>query len=260
MFTKWQGVVVQVVAGAILIGSVVAVHGADKPKPEKFTGSGIIEAIGPGVLQANIGGQPWLIKPSEKCKLTVKGTAEADFLRAGLFVRVSGEFDKKGKAAAPIGELEIVTPSASAVPGIVGGGLGPTAVPAGGFGEGEPKPAAAPANVPTALVVTGRIASIKNGELTVSAGNGSVRFTLTDAPTIKVNAADIGFARIGDAVDVKNGGYFQPGRALAEEMTISLVTPLSAPKKRLPIKPGEKPGSPSEAPPLKPFLPPEEAK
>ena len=100
---------------------------------------------------------------------------------------------------------------------------------------------------PTArtLVVIGQITRYKNKELTVIAGKRTLQADLDPAPTIKVHVSDVGFAHLGDQIDVD--GYYlnKPGYAMANSVLITLAAPLGDPlsefgKKHLAGRPAPK--------------------
>ena len=90
--------------------------------------------------------------------------------------------------------------------------------------------------------IRAKLASFKGGELTVAIGGKRLTGTLSEKASITFAATDPGMAEIGDAVKVKAWYYDngkpvaavgRAGKALAEEVTITLTKPLAgAGKKR----------------------------
>ncbi len=84
--------------------------------------------------------------------------------------------------------------------------------------------------MPEVTGMVARISAVKNNELTLETGNGAIRATLGPNPAIKVNANDYSLAQQGDKVDVK-GWYIQPPDAMAQDVKITLTSPLGGTKK-----------------------------
>ena len=58
-----------------------------KPKMARFAAQGAVQAVGPGAIQILTNtNQTWIVFVDPKAKISVTGTAEADFLRPGLFL------------------------------------------------------------------------------------------------------------------------------------------------------------------------------
>jgi len=236
-----------------------------QPQTEPFAADGVIQAIAQGRIQIlTNSNQNWLIFLDEKTVMHVTGTAEADFLRPGLFVRFSTALDKRGNAQGQVGQLTIFTPSRQQFPGVwpEGGMGGNPQNPAegGGFGRGFGDAGgglgAASASVYT---VAGQIQGIRKNRMTVNYGRGLVQVELAENVAIKVDFADYSVAKKGDRISVKKGKMI-PGRmgfARASELTIELSDPLTfgtkkpvrptpPPKTRSPIRPGEEEERPAD--------------
>ncbi len=195
----------------------------------QFQGAGTVDAVVPGGLRVNAAGANWLVKFDKNCKIEVTGSADPSFLRPGLLVRFTADIDKKGKTTAPLNELEIVSPQNA----MVFARARATAAAKGPSEAGEE------GETPEATGMVGRITAVKNGELTIETGGGSIRATLGPNPAVKVNANDYTLAQQGDKVDVK-GWFIQAPDAVAQDVKITLSTPLGGSKKAA-SKPAEKP-------------------
>ncbi|HEY2881122.1 MAG TPA: hypothetical protein VGJ15_01785 [Pirellulales bacterium] len=207
--------------------------------------SGTIEGMRGGVLQINAEGSPWLVTRDKVCKIEVTGTADASYLKPNMLLKFTADFDKKGKATAPLNEMELVDLQTAMVEarqnakGEAGDKGGKGAKDAGGKkGEkGEKSPAAAAA---AGEPMVAKITSIKGTELSLAAADGtSYKADLGTNPAIKVNISNATVAQQGDKVDLK-GYYTQPGAAYAQELKITLASPLGEPGAAAKKKPAGK--------------------
>jgi hypothetical protein len=209
-----------------------------QPKPERVEADGTIEgAAGPGILKIlTATNQTWFFKLSRETEIHVTGTAEEDYLRPGLFVEFTAELDRRGRSPNKVSELAIFTPTMQKFPGIF---------PAGGFGGPDTAAAPGPAakkdpNATAPYKVLGRITSLKNKGLKVSAGRGVVQVELGDSPKISVDVADLSVVQKGDKIKAE-GTSVRDGFAQARTITIELSAPLAAPKKKVPRRTNERP-------------------
>jgi hypothetical protein len=204
-------------------------RGPNQAEPKSWEGEGTVEAVQGGAVKLTSSRQElWIAKtvPGQS-KVLVEGTAEPDFLRPGLSVKLSGTIDKKGTLDGEIAALEIFSPHGKGDIGL--------------FLSGEDKPARNPG--PGTYDIRGKVASFKEGLLTVTAGGKRITGKLADAAEIKVNLDQLSFAQQGDAIRVKlwfaegagpNPQQQRPGDAVAEEITITLAKPLTGTKKPAP--------------------------
>jgi hypothetical protein len=185
-----------------------------------FQGSYTIEAVGARGLEIVFdNGSKGLVAPDKNCKTEVTGTADPAALKPGLLVKFNAQFDKKGRATAPVNELEIVSPQTA----MAEKEKGNTDKGAGKKGEKESTSGLGSGTV------LGHIKEFKNNELTVDSVEGPVKAELGKNPAIKVNVNDFRFAQAGDKVDLQ--GYYlanKPGDAVARQMKITLSTPLGS--------------------------------
>lgn len=263
----------QLVSMCVLLGLAAAAdaqrqlgrQGRDfRPPMEKFAGKGTIEGIARDRIQILTDtDQRWMIFIDEKTVVHVVGTAEADFLRPGLWVQFTADFDKRGKAKDKVKKLAIFTPRQQMDIGFWPEGMVPIA-PAGqeganpgrGFGgrvgggadggagggaDGGADGGAgggfggrANAQASSVYTVHGQIRGIRKGLLTVQAGRAMFQFTPDEKPEIAVDFADYSVAKPGDKISITKGKMFQGrlGLAQALEMTITLSEPLALPKKK----------------------------
>jgi hypothetical protein len=201
--------------------------------------SGTLERAGPGMLGiATSQQQNFLVSFNPRTTMvTCTGTAEPSFLRPGMFVRFSGQFDKKGKLTAEIDKLTIITLNKDTRPGIY-----PDENLAGAGEEDAAAPAAAAAAADSSSYwVVGAIRGFKDGQLHVHAGGQAVAVVLAEEPTIDVEVNDLTFIQQGDTVEAKGGlvspaGGPNPGKLMATEVKVTLAKPLAAPDPEKPMR------------------------
>ncbi len=209
-----------------------------KPETEPFAAKGTIEAIARGKIQILTNtDQQWLVGIAPEAQIEVTGTAKVDFLRPGMFVKLTADFDKRGKAAEPVGRLILFTPSQQEPIGVWPEGAAPS-------GDGEDQFGGEAAAAPVAnnrrdqgagrYTIHGRLTGNRKGKWTVNAGTATVQFELTEQPTIDVEIADYSFAKKGDKISITRGKMFagRMGLAQASKLSIELAEPLTLEKKK----------------------------
>jgi len=256
--------------GCVVLTFLVPVYGqgprgksAPQPVMEAFDAAGTIEGLLPNGMQINSNAnQRWAIVIPRQAKIELTGTATADFLRPGLYVRFTAEVDKHGTAKEKVAQLSIFTPSRETPPGLFSPEAGGAAAGGAfdGFGPGVGKPPvgigkppvgigkapgktsgkAAPVETAKAYTVAGQITAARNNKLTVNAGTASIKFEVTDDAAIDVKVADYSLARKGDKVSVQGKMMKgRPGMGEAASVKIELASPLSGGKAK-PVKPAPK--------------------
>ncbi len=226
-------------AVGVLSGLTISAHAQNmEPKMEPFAAKGTIEAITRGKVQILTNtDQQWLVEIVPKAEIEVTGTAKVDFLRPGMFVKLTADFDKRGKAAEPVSRLIIFTPSEENTLGVWPEGAAPSGDAEDQFG-GEA--AAAPVannrrdQGASRYTVHGRLTGNRKGKLTVNARVATVQFELAEEPTIDVEIADYSFAKKGDKISITRGRMYagRMGFARATKLTIELAEPLTLEKKK----------------------------
>ena len=225
-----------VVAAPGIVAAQPARPGQGKPERQRLRTDAKVKAVRANFMQVVVGDdQVWVLRVDAKPdSITLTGTAEPSWLRPGMPVRLTARLNKRRQAVEPITEISVITPREGYRMGIFPEeGLG-----AGGFGfeeDGEKRPAAAGIT----CLVNGRLTGFKNGEIAVAAGGAPVRGKLAEEATIKVDVADISFARPGDKVHVE-GFYFQKGQAIVTLVEIEAAEPFTGPepkKKPAPRRP-----------------------
>jgi hypothetical protein len=196
------------------------------PLPKDFDVKGEFEGLSGNYMKCILNGNPMLVHFDDKSKIKVTGTATADFINKGLFVRFKGTFDRHGKGTEPIKEFVIFTPDAdNSVGAVESGGSNAFDEPTPGKKKGPPPPTAM-------YEVAGRITAAHLNLITVDCGNMKIRAEVAPDATVKLDSSDLSWASSGDLAKVK-GSVDQPphGTAIASEVSIELSTPL-APRKK----------------------------
>lgn len=170
----------------------------------------------------------WVLQIVPETKITVEGEAEPDYLRPGQSIEFVGELNKKGLLADPIEELDITLTTGKSTLGMF-----PT------DGEDD-RPVRSPK--PGSYRIKGKLASFKRGELLISIGTRKLNASLADEVKIHVTGDDPHLAQVGDTVKVRAYYYDnskpiaalgRAGKALAEQIDITLAKPLAASGKKL---------------------------
>ncbi len=220
---------VTLAAGAI-VSPVGAQDFVAPPNSFALDTEGTLEGYRPGYLQVRDSKtETWLLSIDPTTKVSVHGQAEQDYLRPGLTIAFETEIDKKGQISKPIEEVEIVTSEGKPRLGL--------------FSTDEDADDGRPVRTVAAGTyrVRAKLASFKGGELTVSVGSKRLTATLSEKATVKFACTDPGMAEIGDTVKVKAWYYDngkpvaavgRAGKALAEEVTITLTKPLTGTSKK----------------------------
>ncbi|MCH8923577.1 MAG: hypothetical protein IIA67_10575 [Planctomycetes bacterium] len=214
-----------------------------KPERQRFMSTGTVEALLPNsVIRFSLPNKEiWHVKLAppkrERDKRTrryvfkggtevqVTGTAKADFLRRGMYIRFSAGFDAKGKSSDTIDLLTIFTPDESRKLGIFREGF------AAGDDEVGKK-----AGATKQFLVSGQLASFKNGIMSVVVGGTKVQIAVAEDAQINVDVNDASLAQKGDKIEVE-GHYFQKGAVLGKIVKIELSKPLVGTAKKSKKKP-----------------------
>ena len=233
-------------ATALALLTVAAIIGAPpclaQPGIVELEATGLVDAAGPDGVRAICNEVIYLIAVTPQSHVKVQGPASREFLAVGTPVAFTVPFDDKGKPTGPVADVSLFPRDP---PGIQAEGA---------FGEPGAKPGRRrPAGN---YRVVGVIKGLSpEGGFFVAAGKERLEITVTDDAKIVVDSANVALARKGDAITV-TGRYqqppnLQPGQptppllAQAEELTITLATPLEPTGRKRPVKP--KP--PAKAPP-----------
>jgi hypothetical protein len=193
--------------------------------------------------------EAWYLQANADTKITVKGEAEEDCLRPGVFVELNGEVDKKWLLSEPVSEITIF-----AISGKPTVGLFPPSDPAEPASE-DAKPVRNAG--PGKYRIRAKLVLFKDGEIVMLAGNRRIVGDVAEKLTVNLHLDDLSIAQEGDKLEVKAWYYDphkpapllnRPGKALAEEIVVTLSKPLTSGKKSRPIeKPVKAPGKSKSA-------------
>jgi hypothetical protein len=220
---------------SLLLVSVIALPAAaqDRKKPEIKQESielkGLIAGVQNGVVQivaqrehdGRTWQEPWLARVAPATKIDISGFAEREFLRPGMIVRLTAEFDlKSGVALEPVTDLIIATPRLGDQVGIF---ADEDAVTERGKKGPPPKTAK--------LRIFDTVTGVKDGTLSFK----KYRVEVSPEAIIKVDVADPSVLSRGDKVEKVKGLYIKgrPGAMFIEDIKVTLAQPL-APRKRTP--------------------------
>lgn len=204
------------------------------PETEKMSAVGELQGLkGDVMFIRTSGGEQWAVKaPKDASKLMFKGAATPAWLKKGMWVQFTANFDAKGVVHGGVNQLLVITPNKETKVGVtqesdLSGG------PANLFSDDEP----VKSDVKTKIfTVVGRVTGLSSGgELSVTAGRTPVRVKLSDRTQVSVNLLGVQFARPGDKVSVE-GWYYpqQPNQAYGNTITVTAGDTLGAkPKKEV---------------------------
>lgn len=253
------------VAALALTGLLLAQHSQAQEwrnqweqKPENAVdvrADGTLKGLTPAVAQVLGGqGEQWLVKVPRPQQITYNATAEADWLRPGMFVEFAASFDVKGNATAPLAQLSVFTPSAERPLGA----QADAGIAAGADLFKSADPAAAPKKPEqqsVSLKVAGRITGMRDGKISVAAGNANVVAEIAEKCSISVSISDPSLARPDDTVRI-NGWRMpnDPSHIYAQQLTINAKEPLTS-KRPAPEQTAAKPAPTADPAAEKPATP-----
>jgi hypothetical protein len=201
---------------------------------KEWEDTGTVEAVaGSALHMMSSKSEPWSIQIAPgQSKVTIEGTAEPSYLRAGVNIRFTADVDAKGAVAGEVSELEIYSPQGKSDAGLFSPSADENAKPIAKLTAGN-------------YDIKGRIGSLKDNQITVIAGGKKLSATLAAEPAIKVNSSDLGLVQKGDSVKVKawytdatkpDANRNKPGAGIAQEITVTMSEPLVGKKKVKPSK------------------------
>jgi hypothetical protein len=180
------------------------------------------------------GGTPWhfsadwavLVVP-QKTVVKVTGTADREFLRPGLFIKLTGEIDDKGAIQADIEELEILSLAGEGPGGVFEPGADEKAKPLGKLRAGT-------------FEIRGKLTKFKEGVVAINAKK-QITGKLAEDAKLTVNSTDLSLVGPDSPAIVK--GQYLPsempdaptgrvGKFIATDVSIEMSEPL-----KLPVKP-----------------------
>jgi len=167
---------------------------------------------------------PWLLQVVRQTNVAIEGEADADYLRPGLTVELTGTVNQQGSLDEPIEEIEVLSVKGRPSLGLFSA-----------EDETSDKPIRNPE--PGKYRIRGKLASFKDGELLIAAGRLKIAAKTAEELKVKLTLDDARSAKFGDTLKVKAWYYDQgkpnptlnlPGKALAETVSITLSEPPSA--------------------------------
>jgi len=205
--------------------------GAAPPNSETLRVEGEIKGVQNGVLlMETADGVQWMVAPPGRGgKVEVKAPATVQFLKRGMTVHFTADFNAQGKAVSEVGRITVFTPTADKRPGVYpldGGGASPALKAI--FNDSD-KPVQPVQPQSKRFAVAGVVRSITPGAIMVAAGRTAVSAPLGAGSTVAVELQDLRYARTGDKVRV-NGWHLpaQPGRAYAKSIDVTSTQTLGA--------------------------------
>ncbi len=214
---------------------------------------GTVVAVRPGIVALTTAtGESWALRIPPKTEVRVTGTAGADVLRPGMYVRLLAPVDKRrGIVQEKVAELVVFSPSQEEgrMPGVFypNPAKDPNAAQPNAAEPPVPPPKRAPAgrrakakdktDVVETFDIRARITVAKGRWLTLYARNNffksTLRIELVDRPVIKLDVNDYTLAKSGDKIAAL-GHQIGPRAAQAAKVIIQLAQPVG--------ESGKKPG------------------
>ncbi|MBA4018095.1 MAG: hypothetical protein C0483_13060 [Pirellula sp.] len=209
-----------VVAICALSSLGIAANNASAQKGSAVSIKGKVAQVVPqGILVQGDDNKKYALGFTPKSKVTMSGTAGADYLAPGMFVQFEVDVDDSGKPTKEVGKLSITEQSAINVPGISS-----TAGP-------DAKPGAA-----GTYLVRGTVRANKAGTLTVAAGSKTMTVSMSGSMSIPVSNSNWQMAQPGDSISGDAQAFAQPNSdvtpAMAERIEIKAVMPIQKKKGR----------------------------
>lgn len=169
----------------------------------------------------------WLLQVNPQTKVSIVGEADLAYLKPGMTVELTAKIDEEAAIADPIAEIEVINAKGRLTMGL--------------FNPADGDDAKAVRNpTPGEYRVRGKITGVKDGEIDIAAGRLKISGKAADDLKVILAVDDASLAKADDAMKVKiwhldngkpNPTLQQPGRALAEEVSITLANPPVANKR-----------------------------
>lgn len=209
-------------------GAVPNFNGQPGQKQERISIDGKLTAAqGKFIQVAHNDNQPWYIRVDSKPdQIIVRGEAEKDWVRPGMFVTFEAVLDKRGNGQAPVSQATVFTPTPEIQLGITEAGALPS------FGEENAAPAEPTAETATYTVV-GRLTNVgRDGRWNVTAGRDRAAVEIADDAKISVELPDPTLIRIGDTVK-GTAVYYNQGAGIFKDLVeVEAAQPFAAPEEK----------------------------
>jgi hypothetical protein len=189
-----------------------------RPERKNVQLKGSIEDMARGIAKIIDGDQAeWLVKSDGKTKFTFSATAEPEWLRRGMWVRVTTKFNSQGVPQETVKNVVVFAPVKGEKLGIYSEDkvtiTNPFTKSLADVPEGERL---------KAYTIAGRVKGFKGNELTIAAGRLTVTVPLDERSVIRVEVADPTLIRKGDEVTIR--GWQVPNAENAVVATTIAVT------------------------------------
>lgn len=200
------------------------------PNSLRYEDGGTIEAVEGEIIRVRDSKmESWVLNLMPETKVVVEGEAQTECLRPGLSVQLNVTLNKKGLVTKDVEEIEIFSPQGKASLGFFPVGDDAAARPLRNPGAGE-------------WLVKGKLASFRDRELAITAGSRKIVAKTAADLKVSLKLDDVNLAQQGDEIKIvawyyernrPNPMLMRWGRALAEEVTITLAKPLAPTGKKI---------------------------
>lgn len=203
----------------------------ERPKRETVQLVGTIEGIERGVAKVIDAQQAeWYVKMEPKGTFSYSGSAEADWLKRGMWVRFTTKFNAEGEPQEMLRDVVVFQPKKDDKLGIYSNQSGAT------FKNPFTKSLAD--DIPESerlksYTVAGRLKGVKKDELSVQAGRLTLSIPIDERTKYRVEVPDPSLIRQGDDVTIR--GWKVPNAenaVMASSLTVTAKEPLGKPKKK----------------------------
>ena len=133
---------------------------------------------------------PWLLQVVRQTKLSIEGEADADYLRPGMTVELTGTVNEDGTLSEPIKEIEVLSGKGRPSLGLFSPDKGKNAKPVRNPKAGKYR-------------IRGKLVSYKDGALLIAVGRLKISGKTGDELKVKLTLGDPRSAKFGDTVKVK---------------------------------------------------------
>ena len=172
-----------------------------KPEPKKISVNGTIEDMDmeKGLAKIVDGDETeWIVKLDRNTKFTYSGTAEPAWIRRGMWVRLTTDFNSKGEPQRSPKDVLVFQRKKGDKLGIYNDNKGTIINP---FIKSKTEPT--PSEKFLTLTVAGQVKSLRSSELSVVAGRMTLKIPLDKRTKIRVDVADPTLIRKGDKVMIE---------------------------------------------------------
>ncbi len=234
MLLRTQGFLGTSLAGLVVCLAPAEVYGQVEFQPPQnslaLDDKGTLEAMQGNLVKfRDSNNDVWYLQVDARTTVSIVGEADFEYLRPGLTVELNGKINAEGTLDEPVKELTALNTK----------GRSPTGL----FPPDDASPEARPIRNPKPgeYRIRGKVVSAKDGDLVIAAGRLKIAAKAADDLKVKLALDDPSLAQFGDEMKIKawyydlgkpNATLNRPGKALAEELTITLSKPPANGKRR----------------------------